>query len=177
MKELDSLIISTGPIVLTCKCRWGWHPRPFALLSLQRMPCEHRRWAMPSVGTGLPGVRCSPCPLVSQTRQAIQVQWEPWVAVHRLLWEMQQVMGSDLGIQERPTWRRNFDRNLSEWDICVQMKEGHMLNLTSGKQVKLLYKCTELQLPDSVFWAEYSEEVIKCKDWDIHPTATFKLVK
>lgn len=54
----------------------------------------------------------------------VQLQWEPWKAVHKLLWGIQAGDGIYFQVPERPPWRRSFDRSPREWDLCIQMKYG-----------------------------------------------------
>ena len=155
MKELDSLITSAEYIVQNCKMQINTTP-----LSIH--------FVISSVGTLGAVVGGHAWGWLQQTQQQAGQRLPLGPSFHRrstddtgagrarngcaqLLWEAQQLTGSNLGILERSVWRRSFYRSPSECDLCNRCNKDTCENLTLGKQESPLYKCKELQLPDTEF--------------------------
>lgn len=71
----------------------------------------------------------------------------------QLLWEIQKVIRSNLGIQERPIEEGISIRTLqNEIFVYTWNKDTYVKPLTLGKQVRRLWKCKAVQLPKTVFF-------------------------
>lgn len=104
-KELDSLILELGTPSWTTKCGEECCPCPYTAFSISQLPCEPRCGPRPGLAAADPRscgkTDAAPPPFIPQIlyKGPVQCQWEPWMAVHKLLWGIRQVTGSTFGIQ------------------------------------------------------------------------------